>query len=70
MSLPADWDARGAAFAPLPAVGTLLRLGEVMVGERTGITLPESRGRCGGTCSILRALSRHRGPPRRSAPTP
>eukprot|EP00972_Heterocapsa_arctica_P007757 1129660-Heterocapsa_arctica.AAC.1 len=45
MSLPADGDARGSGFAPLPGshplasrVGTLLRLDEVMVGEHTGIT--------------------------------
>eukprot|EP00972_Heterocapsa_arctica_P095958 14158926-Heterocapsa_arctica.AAC.1 len=38
MSLPADWDARRADFAPLPVVGSLLRLDEVVVGVHTGIT--------------------------------
>eukprot|EP00972_Heterocapsa_arctica_P052728 7760815-Heterocapsa_arctica.AAC.1 len=38
MALRTDWNAHGSGYAPLPAVGTLLRLDEVLVGPLTGIS--------------------------------
>eukprot|EP00972_Heterocapsa_arctica_P050281 7394256-Heterocapsa_arctica.AAC.1 len=38
MSSPSDWDMNAPAFAPLPSVGTFLRLDATLVGERTGLT--------------------------------